>query len=334
MEKRKVMFSGVKPTGEPTLGNYLGAIKNWVKLQDDYDGIFSIVDLHALTVRQDPAELRRRTLEIAAIYLAAGIDPTRNIVFIQSHVPSHSEASWLLTCQSYMGELSRMTQFKDKTSKTEGASIPVGLFMYPVLMAVDILLYQTDVVPVGVDQVQHVELTRDLAVRFNNQYSDTFVIPEVVVNKSAAKIQDLQDPSKKMSKSDTANPNGYILIMDKPEDIRRKVSRAVTDSIGIVNYTDEQPGVKNLINIITNITGESPEDVVKRFEGKGYKEFKEYTAEVIISELAPLQEKVKKYLSEKTELENILRDGAEKAKYISNKTLRKIQKKVGLVHFK
>lgn len=334
ISKRQTMFSGVKPTGEPTLGNYLGAMKYWVKLQNEYDGIFSIVDLHALTIRQNPAELRRRTMEIAAIYLASGIDPKKNIIFIQSHVPAHAQASWLLTCQSYMGELSRMTQFKDKTSKTENGSIPTGLFMYPVLMACDILLYQTDVVPVGVDQVQHVELTRDLAVRFNSTYSDTFTIPKAVINKSGAKIYDLQDPTKKMSKSETANPNGYILIMDKPEDIKRKISRAVTDSVGVVNYSDEQPGIKNMINLISNITEKTPEEIVKMFEGKNYKEFKEYTAKVIIDELSPIQERVKQYLSEKTELETILKEGAQKASYLANKTLRKMEKKVGLVQFK
>lgn len=334
MDERKIMFSGVKPTGEPTLGNYLGAMKYWVSLQDKYDGIFSIVDLHALTIRQVPQDLRKRTMEIAAIYIAAGIDPKRNTIFIQSHVPEHSEASWILTCNSYMGELSRMTQFKDKTSKTEGASIPTGLFMYPVLMAVDILLYGTDVVPVGVDQVQHVELTRDIANRFNNSYSETFKIPEAIVNKNSAKIYDLQDPTKKMSKSDKNNPNGYILIMDKPEDIRRKISRAVTDSIGVVNYTDEQPGVKNLINIISCITKETPDEIVEKFKGLGYKEFKEYAAEVVVNELTPVQERVRALLNEKTELESILKEGSQKASYMARKTLRKMQKKIGLIQFK
>ncbi|MDU7886836.1 MAG: tryptophan--tRNA ligase, partial [Clostridium perfringens] len=250
-DKKKIIFSGIKPSGDLTLGNYLGAIKNWTKLQEEYDCYFCVVDLHAITVKQLPADLRRRTLEVLAIYIASGINPEENTLFIQSHVPAHSEASWLLTCNSYMGELSRMTQYKDK-SKKMGDSIGAGLFNYPVLMAADILLYNADLVPVGKDQMQHLELARDIGTRFNNSYSKTFTIPEGYVPKEGAKIMDLQDPSKKMSKSD-ANPNGFILIMDEPNVIRKKISRAVTDSIGVVNYTDEQPGVKNLINILCAI---------------------------------------------------------------------------------
>lgn len=328
-EKKKVIFSGIKPSGDLTLGNYLGAIKNWVKLQEDYYCLYCVVDLHAITVKQLPADLRKRTLEVLAIYIASGIDPKKNTLFIQSHVPAHCEASWLLTCSTYMGELSRMTQFKDKSQKM-GESIGAGLFNYPVLMAADILLYNTDLVPVGVDQKQHLELARDLAQRFNNTYSPTFVVPEAYIPKEAAKIMDLQDPTKKMSKSD-ANPNGFILIMDPPEVIRKKISRAVTDSLGEVNYTDEQPGVKNLINILCAIKGFSPEAVVETYKGRGYADFKKDVAEAIIGELSPIQEKVKELLTNKEALEAIYREGAEKANSIALKTLRKMQKKIGLI---
>ncbi|WP_416187992.1 tryptophan--tRNA ligase [Clostridium perfringens] len=328
-DKKKIIFSGIKPSGDLTLGNYLGAIKNWTKLQEKYDCYFCVVDLHAITVKQLPADLRRRTLEVLAIYIASGINPEENTLFIQSHVPAHSEASWLLTCNSYMGELSRMTQYKDK-SKKMGDSIGAGLFNYPVLMAADILLYNADLVPVGKDQMQHLELARDIGTRFNNSYSKTFTIPEGYVPKEGAKIMDLQDPSKKMSKSD-ANPNGFILIMDEPNVIRKKISRAVTDSIGVVNYTDEQPGVKNLINILCAIKGYTSEEVVKMYDGKGYAEFKNDVAEAIVEELAPVQEKVKALLGDKKALEEIYKKGAEKANYTAMKTLRKMQKKIGLI---
>ncbi|EGT3616290.1 tryptophan--tRNA ligase [Clostridium perfringens] len=328
-DKKKVIFSGIKPSGDLTLGNYLGAIKNWTKLQEEYDCYFCVVDLHAITVKQLPADLRRRTLEVLAIYIASGIKPEENTLFIQSHVPAHSEASWLLTCNSYMGELSRMTQYKDK-SKKMGDSIGAGLFNYPVLMAADILLYNADLVPVGKDQMQHLELARDIATRFNNTYSPTFTIPDGYVPKEGAKIMDLQDPSKKMSKSD-ANPNGFILIMDEPNVIRKKISRAVTDSIGVVNYTDEQPGVKNLINILCAIKGYTPEEVVEMYNGKGYADFKKDVGDAIVEELAPVQEKVKALLSDKKALEEIYKNGAEKANYTAMKTLRKMQKKIGLI---
>ena len=328
-DKKKVIFSGIQPSGNLTLGNYLGAIKNWVALQDEYDCYYCVVDLHALTVRQEPKDLRRRTLEVLAIYIAAGIDPKKNTLFIQSHVPAHSECSWLLSCSTYMGELSRMTQYKDK-SKKMGESIGVGLFTYPVLMASDILLYNADLVPVGQDQKQHLELARDLAARFNSAYSDTFKIPDPYIPKVGAKIMDLQDPTKKMSKSEE-NPNSYILIMDSPDVIRKKISRAVTDSIGIVNYSDEQPGVKNLINIICAIKNTTPEEVVASYEGKGYADLKKDVAEIIIEELAPVQEKANALLNDKKYLEEIYKEGAQKANYASMKTLRKMQKKIGLV---
>ncbi len=327
--EKKVIFSGIQPSGELTLGNYLGAIKNWVRLQEDYDCYFCVVDLHAITVKQVPKDLRRRTLEVLSIYIASGINPEKATLFIQSHVPSHSEASWLLTCNSYIGELGRMTQYKDK-SKKMGDSINAGLFVYPVLMAADILLYNADLVPVGKDQKQHLELARDIAERFNKAYSPTFTIPEGYIPPAGAKIMDLQDPTKKMSKS-TDNPNGCILIMDPPEVIRKKISRAVTDSIGIVNYTDEQPGVQNLINIICAIKNITPEEVVKSYEGKGYADLKRDTAEIIVAELSPLQEKVKELLDNKEYLESIYKKGAEKANYVSQKTLRKMQKKIGFI---
>ncbi len=328
-EKKKVIFSAVKPSGDLTLGNYLGAIKNWVNLQEEYDCYFCVADLHAITVRQIPADLRKRTLEILAIYIAAGIDPEKNTLFIQSHVPVHSEASWLLTCSSYMGELSRMTQYKEK-SKNSGDSISAGLFNYPVLMAADILLYQTDVVPVGKDQVQHLELARNIGERFNNLYSPTFAIPEAYVSKTGAKIMDLQSPEKKMSKSEE-NANGYILILDPPEVIRKKIARAVTDSVGEVKFSDEQPGVKNLMTILSTIEGISVEEIEERYSGKGYAQFKLDVAEAIVKELEPVQNKVKELLGDKSKLEEIYKAGAEKANYVATKTLRKMQKKIGLV---
>lgn len=331
-DKKKVIFSGIQPSGDLTLGNYLGALKSWVKLQDEYECYFCVVDLHAITVKQVPADLRKRTLEMLAIYIASGIDTTKNTLFIQSHVPAHSELSWLLTCNSYVGELSRMTQYKDKSQKSVNSGNPIiaGLFNYPVLMAADILLYQTDLVPVGIDQRQHLELARDIAGRFNNAYSETFKIPEAYIPKAGAKIMDLQEPTKKMSKSGE-NPNGAILLMDSPDVIRKKISRAVTDSIGVVNYTDEQPGVKNLINILATIEGITPEEVVARFEGKGYAEFKKEVGDAIVRELEPVQQRVKDLLANKTELEAIYKAGAEKANYMAMKTLRKTQKKIGLI---
>lgn len=331
-DKKKVIFSGIQPSGDLTLGNYLGALKSWVKLQDEYECYFCVVDLHAITVKQVPADLRKRTLEMLAIYIASGIDTTKNTLFIQSHVPAHSELSWLLTCNSYVGELSRMTQYKDKSQKSVNSGDPIiaGLFNYPVLMAADILLYKTDLVPVGIDQRQHLELARDIAGRFNNVYSETFKIPEAYIPKAGAKIMDLQEPTKKMSKSGE-NPNGAILLMDSPDVIRKKISRAVTDSIGVVNYTDEQPGVKNLINILATIEGITPEEVVARFEGKGYAEFKKEVGDAIVRELEPVQQRVKDLLANKTELEAIYKAGAEKANYMAMKTLRKTQKKIGLI---
>ncbi|MCR1951880.1 tryptophan--tRNA ligase [Clostridium sp. DSM 100503] len=328
-EQKKVIFSGIQPSGQLTLGNYLGAIKNWVALQDEFDCYFCVVDLHAITVRQEPKDLRQRTLEVLAIYIAAGIVPEKNTLFIQSHVPAHSECAWLLTCNTYMGELSRMTQYKDK-SQRYGDSIGAGLFTYPVLMAADILLYNADLVPVGQDQKQHLEIARDIANRFNNTYSPTFKIPDPYIPKVGAKIMSLQDPTKKMSKSDD-NPNAYILIMDPPEVIRKKVSRAVTDSLGVINYSDEQPGVKNLLDLLIAINGSSAEELVAYYKDKGYADLKKDVADAIVSELEPIQNKVKEILKDKKALEDIYKLGAEKANYISMKTLRKMQKKIGFI---
>ncbi len=328
-DKKKVIFSGIQPSGQLTLGNYLGAIKNWVKLQDEFDCYFCVVDLHAITVKQEPKDLRQRTLEVLAIYIASGIVPEKNTLFIQSHVPAHSEAAWLLTCNTYMGELGRMTQYKDKSQKY-GDSIGAGLFTYPVLMAADILLYNSDLVPVGQDQKQHLELARDIANRFNNAYSPTFKIPDPYIPKVGAKVMSLQEPTKKMSKSDD-NPNSYILIMDPPEVIRKKVSRAVTDSLGVINYTDEQPGVKNLLDILIAINGSTSEELVEYYKDKGYADLKKDVADAIVSELEPVQNKVNEILKDKKALEEIYKLGAEKASYVSMKTLRKMQKKIGFI---
>jgi tryptophanyl-tRNA synthetase len=328
-EKKKVIFSGIQPSGNLTLGNYIGAIKNWVKLQDEYECFFCVVDLHAITVRQEPKDLRQRTLEVLAIYMASGINTDKNTLFIQSHVPAHSEAAWLLNCYTYMGELGRMTQFKDK-SQRYGESISAGLFTYPILMASDILLYNTDLVPVGKDQQQHLEIARDIAERFNNIYSPTFTVPEAYIAEKGAKIMDLQEPTKKMSKS-SDNVNSYILIMDPPEIIRKKINRAVTDSLGVVKYSDEQPGVKNLIDILTSITDMKINEIEAKYEGMGYAQFKTDVAEAIISELGPIQEKVKNLLADKTSLESVYKAGADKANYVSMKVLRKMQKKIGFI---
>jgi tryptophanyl-tRNA synthetase len=328
-QTKKVIFSGIQPSGDLTIGNYLGALKNWVKLQDNYETYYCIVDLHAITVKQEPKDLRRRTLELLAIYIAAGIDPNKNTIFIQSHVPAHCEAAWLLNCNTYVGELSRMTQYKDKSSKY-GNSVLAGLLNYPVLMVADILLYQANLVPVGKDQKQHLELTRDVADRFNKTYSPTFTIPEPYIPENGAKIMSLQEPEKKMSKS-ADNPNSYILIMDSPELIRKKISRAVTDSLGVVKYSDEQPGVKNLMTILSSITGSTMGEIEKKYDGEGYAQFKKDVAEAIVGELEPIQRKVKELINDKTYLEEIYKKGAERANYVATKTLRKMQKKIGFI---
>ena len=328
-QEKKVIFSGIQPSGNLTIGNYLGALKNWVRLQDEYDCYYCIVDLHAITVKQEPKSLREKTLEVLALYLAAGLDPDKNTLFIQSHVSAHAEAAWLLNCYTYMGELSRMTQFKDKSAKYE-SNINTGLFSYPVLMAADILLYQTDLVPVGADQKQHLELTRDIAQRFNNLYSPTFKVPEPYIGKEGARIMSLQEPTKKMSKSDE-NENSYIIMLDPPDAIRRKIQRAVTDNLGIVKYADEQPGIRNLMSIYSTITGISTEEIQSKYEGAGYSKFKEDVAEVIVQELQGIQIKFKDYMVNKDYLMQVYKNGAEKANRVAFKTLRKMYKKIGFI---
>ncbi|OUQ20679.1 tryptophan--tRNA ligase [Lachnoclostridium sp. An138] len=324
---KKVLFSGMQATGNLTLGNYLGALKNWVTLSDEYECFYSVVDMHSITVRQDPAVLRKRARALLTLYIAAGLDPEKNCIYYQSHVSGHAELAWILDCFTYMGELNRMTQFKDKAAK-HADNINAGLFTYPVLMAADILLYQADVVPVGIDQMQHLELTRDIAQRFNGIYGDVFTIPEAYIGKVGAKIMSLQDPSKKMSKSDE-NPNGSIYLMDDPDMIMRKFKRAVTDSEGQILYRDEQPGIKNLINIYCACTGKAPDEVVREFDGKGYAEFKPAVGEAVVAVLKPLQDRVAELSKDKAYIDSVIKNNAEKAQYFANKTLRKVQKKIG-----
>lgn len=329
---KKVIFSGIQPSSDSiTLGNYLGALKNWVKLQDEYNCIFSVVDLHAITVRQVPAELRKNTLSLLAQYIACGLDADKNIMFIQSHVPAHAELSWILSCFTQMGELNRMTQFKDK-SKKHPENINAGLYTYPVLMAADILLYQTDLVPVGVDQKQHLELARDIAHRFNTLYSDTFVVPDAYIpEKSAgAKIMSLQTPTAKMSKSDP-NPNGCIFLLDKPEDIIRKVKRAVTDSDAEVCYREGKDGVNNLLTIYSAVKGITIEDAEKEFVGKGYGDFKMAVGEAVAEHLRPIQTRYDELMKNKDYLEEVYKKGAEAANAISRRTISKVKKKVGFI---
>ena len=324
---KKVLFSGMQATGNLTLGNYLGALKNWVTLSDEYECFYSVVDMHSITVRQDPATLRKRARTLLTLYIAAGLDPEKNCIYYQSHVSAHAELAWILNCFTYMGELNRMTQFKDKSAK-HADNINAGLFTYPVLMAADILLYQADVVPVGNDQKQHLEITRDIAERFNNIYGDVFTIPEGYYGKVGARIMSLQDPSRKMSKSDE-NPNASIYLLDDPDTIMRKCKRAVTDSEGQILYRDEQPGVKTLIDIYSACLGKTPEETVREFDGKGYGDFKIAVGEAVVSVLKPLQDEVARLEKDKAYLDGIIKANAEKAGYFANKTLRKVQKKVG-----
>ncbi len=324
---KKVLFSAMQATGNLTLGNYLGALKNWVNLCDEYECFYSVANLHSITVRQDPAEFRKKNREILTLFLAAGLDPEKNCIYYQSHVSAHAELSWILNCFTYMGELSRMTQFKDKSAK-HADNINAGLFTYPVLMAADILLYQADVVPVGKDQLQHLEITRDIAQRFNSIYGDVFTVPDPYLGKAGAKIMSLQDPAKKMSKSDE-NINGSIYLMDDPDTVIRKFKRAVTDSLGTIRYSEEQPGISNLIDIYGACTGKKPEEVEKEFDGKGYGDFKMAVGEAVVSVLKPLQDKYAELSKEKDYIDGIIRENAMKASAVANKTLRKVQKKVG-----
>ncbi len=330
MDGKNKIFSGMQPTGSLTLGNYLGALKNWVALQNKYDCYYCVVDMHAITMPKEPQDLRKNTYEVLANYIAAGLDTDRVTLFIQSHVSAHSELSWILNCFSYYGELSRMTQFKDKSKKQDSNAITAGLFTYPVLMAADILLYQADLVPVGEDQRQHLEITRDIAQRFNNRFGETFTVPEPYISTDVAKIMSLQEPESKMSKSDS-NDNAYVLLTDKADVIRKKFKRSVTDSIGVVNYTDEQPGIKNLINIYSKLTNIKPETAALNYEGRGYALLKEDVAELVVEELKPIQERIDYLLKNKDYLEEIYKKGARKAEAAASKTLRKVQKKVGFL---
>ena len=328
LDGKKVLYSGMQATGTLTLGNYLGALKNWVELTDEYECIYGVMDLHSLTVRQVPAEFRKNARALYALYVAAGLDPEKNCIYYQSHVSGHAELGWILDCFTYMGELNRMTQFKDKAAK-HADNINAGLYTYPVLMAADILLYQADVVPVGVDQKQHLEITRDIAERFNNIYGDVFTIPEAYIGKKGAKIMSLQEPGKKMSKSDT-NANATILLLDDTDTIIRKFKRAVTDSESEVRYAEEKPGISNLMDIYSAVTGKTYEEIEKEFAGKGYGDFKLAVGETVADHLKPLQERYELLMKDKAYIESMIKQNDEKAAYYANKTLRKVQKKVGL----
>ena len=326
---KKRVLSCIQPSGLLTLGNYLGALKNWTEMQYEFDCTYAVADLHAITVRQEPAKLRAQIYSTYAILLALGIDPEKNTVFIQSQVPEHTALSWLLSCYTQFGEMSRMTQFKDK-SKKHPDNINVGLFSYPVLMAADILLYKSDLVPVGEDQKQHLEIARDIAVRFNNIYGDVFTVPEAYIPKAGARIRSLQDPSKKMSKSDD-NVNAWIAILDGRDDIIRKFRRAVTDSGSEVRMAEDKPGISNLITIYSAVTGKSTADVEREFEGKGYGDFKLAVGEAVADALAPIKQKHDEIIKDKKAMEQLYKAGAEKAEYVARKTYFKAMKKVGFV---
>ena len=330
--RKKIIFSGIQPSGDLTLGSYMGAIKNWVALSDEYECYYCIVDMHAITVRQVPADLRRRALSQLAQYIACGLDPKKNTLFIQSHVPAHAQLGWVLDCYTMFGELSRMTQFKDKSSKNAD-NINAGLFTYPALMAADILLYQTDLVPIGADQKQHLELARNIAIRMNNLYGDLFTVPDGYFGKAGTRIMSLLDPTHKMSKSD--DPNSYIAILDKPDDIRRKFRRAVTDSDGVIRFDREnKPGVTNLLEILSAVTGQSSDELVAHFDGKGYGALKDEVADAVIEALAPTHARYDEILADKAYLEHVMQTGAERASALAFKTLRKVHKKLGLAPYK
>lgn len=325
---KKIVYSGIQPSGSLTLGNYIGALSNFGQLQDEYNCLYCIVDNHAITAYQEPKNLRKNTLDVLALYLAAGLDPEKSIIYIQSHVPEHVELMWCLNTITSLGQLQRMTQFKDKSQRTK--EVEAGLLNYPILMAADILLYNASYVPVGEDQRQHIEFTRDLAQRFNSRYSETFVIPEIMAPKVGARIMSLQDPEKKMSKSDP-DPNSYVLILDNEKDTEKKIKRAVTDSLGIIKYSDEQKGLKNLIDIYSVFTKKTPDDIVKEFEGRGYGEFKGAVAEVVNDGMRPIRERFNEIRNDKAYLESVYRDGADKARSIAYKTMSKVHRKMGFI---
>lgn len=328
-EQKKRILSGIQPTGTFTLGNYVGAVRNWDALQSDYNCIYMIANMHAITVRQTPADLRRQTREAAALLLACGIDPDRSVLFVQSHVPAHAELSWVLSCSTPFGELTRMHQFKEKSAR-HPEDINAGLFTYPVLMAADILIYNADLVPVGIDQKQHLELARNVAQRFNGVYGDTFVVPDGYIPKTGAKIMSLQEPEKKMSKSDT-NVNGFVLMLDDADTIVRKFKRAVTDSDGCVRAAGDKPGVINLMSIYSVFTGRDYAAIEKEFAGRGYGEFKLAVAEVVKDAFAPIQAEYKRILADKAYLDGVLTGGARRAAAIADRTVTKVYKKVGFL---
>ncbi len=325
--QKKRILSCIQPSGIPTLGNYLGALKNWPPLADEFDGAFAVADLHAITVRQDPAKLRKQTQGVLALLLAIGLDPEKSIIFVQSQVAAHSQLAWLLNCYTQFGEMSRMTQFKDK-SAAHADNVNVGLFSYPVLMAADILLYQADLVPVGEDQRQHLEIARDIAGRFNGIYGDVFTIPDAYIGKNGARVMSLQNPQKKMSKSDP-NPKGYISIFDTPEVIMKKFKSAVTDSEAKVRFAEGKDGINNLMSIYSCCTGKGMDEIEREFNGKGYGDFKVQVAEAVIEELRPVRENYERYISDKAYLKQVAEKGAENASRIANRTLSKTMKKIG-----
>lgn len=328
-QRKKIVLSGIQPSGSPTLGNYVGALRNWALLQtDDRFCYYCVANLHAATVRQDPDELRKRAFDTVALLLACGVDPKKSVVFVQSHVKEHAELNWVLACSTYMGELNRMTQFKDKSQK-HADNINAGLYTYPVLMAADILLYQSDLVPVGDDQKQHIEITRDIAIRFNKAHGETFRIPEGYIPKMGARLMSLQDPTQKMSKSDP-NPNGYVAIMDDPSVILKKFKRAVTDSDGLIQFDPvNKPGVSNLLAIYTTFTGKTLPEAEAEFEGKGYGHLKTAVADAVIEELTPVQNEFKRLVSDEAYIRRIMEDGAEQARIAAAATLAKAYHAMG-----
>ena len=326
---KKRVLSAIQPSGLLTLGNYLGALKNWSAMDKEFDCLFAVADLHAITVRQEPAKLRQQIYTTAALLLALGLDAEKNVLFIQSQVPAHSQLAWILNCYTQFGELSRMTQFKDKSAK-HADNVNAGLFTYPALMAADILLYKTDLVPVGADQKQHLELARDIATRFNGIYGDVFKVPEPYIAKQGARVMSLRDPTKKMSKSDE-NLNAWVAILDKPEDIMRKFKRAVTDSEARVCVGEGKDGINNLIGIYSAITGKTADEIANEFEGKGYGDFKTSVGEAVVEELRPIREEYERIITDKGEIERIYKQGAEKADYLARRTLGKVMKKTGFV---
>lgn len=326
-EQKKIIFSGIQPSGNLTLGNYLGAIRNWAQLQEEYHCYYCVVDMHAITVRQEPAKLRSRCLDVLSLIMAAGIDPEKNIIYVQSHVSGHAELAWILNCFTYLGELNRMTQFKEKSAKNQD-NLNAGLYTYPVLMAADILLYQSNLVPVGQDQKQHLEITRDIAMRFNKLYGDVFTIPEPYIPKVGAKIMSLQEPDKKMSKSDS-NENAFIALLDPKDAIVRKIKRAVTDSENEVRFSEDKPGVSNLISIYSATSGKTVAQIEQELSGLGYGALKEAVTNSVLELLMPLQERYQEYRKDKAFLTKVMTENAQKADAQARKTLLKAQRKVG-----